>query len=1259
MMLLRNKYTRMLHSYSVQLLLLSFVFIFIGISLFILNKPIENRPTNTQKDVLGVATFPISSTPTALATGTGFQGKPKIIADSAAGFIVAWLDTSGGDNKFYAQRVASNGTLQWGAGGILVGSNNDSNFFDIAEDGSGGVVIQYGNKMQRLNLFGVAQWGAGATVFSSFAGDSANYSEFSFISDGSGNYFTSVKRFVSGSDYDGYVQRIDSTGATLWGTDGAKIKTTASTISTLQMVKDGSGGVITVWQGVGGIILTQRNDSSGTRQWGAEGLNVYSSGRNIGFIASDEAGGALYLNSPTASVQRINSAGVKQFGADGKEISIFGAPSYSTTHDRMIVVDNSVYINKSYRIYKSDLDFNTVTETQFDTKEYSAPGSERFTILQDHYIQVASAGTDRLDFGHTYYASAANDLYTYVNLADADNATTETNARVLASNTWNSYVVWERESGGDTDIYFQKIFVKSTIKKSSWQRTFVGGVDLDTVGSISANETVQFKGEAASSGWEKSNDLLMAEAQIDLTRSRHLGYATLINDPVRKKTMVWALDIADGVIGDVYSMYVPRDITDDIIRLCPFTWINSNPFDDLNATCAGGTDLTTSSPNVFQVTIDDQRYWRIDNLTGNLGGMSLSSTPPLTPTPVPTGFACNEYTQSTPLIIPTPGSQNTVTSIINVPDDVTITDVNIKNLEGNHGWQNDLVVKLISPQTTTRTLFNRMCLYEFDHYSYNFDFAFDDASGRPYDTWECPPLDGLAYQPLESLSLFNGEQSLGDWTLSVEDVEGWAGGEVTTWTLEICYATAPPATPTPTDTPTPTSTPTSTPTVTPTATTTATVTVTPTPTITITDTPSVTPTATIIETTTPTPQATFSSGSFNPFDSCNVNIDFSADKTLITPNEEVVFTWNVTNATTATKTPSGENVLLQDTLKVSIPGTVTYTINGINSQCSEEKSVTVVVLTEQERTAATAVGTYAAIEVAAITASTITSATTGAATVTGSQTFNIGLAIFDRVRRRKAWGAVYDSKTKKPIGRAIIRLYDAATKKLVATAVSDATGIFRLTPKKGIYRLTVSKHNYTFPSEIVKTKNDGPFANVYDGETVTVQHDSQVLSLSIPLDSKSESKPSPILTAWTKFLQIFEIANTFLVIAGILYSIYTTVINPSLINIAILTGYTLFFAIKFYLSNVETNGIVKDAKGKAVSGLEIGLYEAEFNTLVTRTFTDDKGQYSFYVPEGEYYIKLIDDRYHLVYGDKIHIKPKSKNKGTVVIAPSFTVTETA
>ncbi len=119
-----------------------------------------------------------------------------------------------------------------------------------------------------------------------------------------------------------------------------------------------------------------------------------------------------------------------------------------------------------------------------------------------------------------------------------------------------------------------------------------------------------------------------------------------------------------------------------------------------------------------------------------------------------------------------------ISSTLSVTVTGEILDVNVIGLKGTHSWISDLYMVLISPQGSWITLMDSPCGNE-----ENFDLSYDDDAAS--DQLACPPIGGDAYQPLEPLSTFDGENSKGVWTLIVTDQFAFDTGVLEKWGLEI------------------------------------------------------------------------------------------------------------------------------------------------------------------------------------------------------------------------------------------------------------------------------------------------------------------------------------------------------------------------------------------------------------------------------------------------------------------------------------------
>ena len=142
-------------------------------------------------------------------------------------------------------------------------------------------------------------------------------------------------------------------------------------------------------------------------------------------------------------------------------------------------------------------------------------------------------------------------------------------------------------------------------------------------------------------------------------------------------------------------------------------------------------------------------------------------------------LTCETFTATgLPLSIDS-GAPNQITSTLTVPISTIVKDVRIRNLNGQHTWLSDLTFTLTSPNGTTINLIDHQCS-DLD------DFSLDlEDSGLT--TLNCPYNDGLSYKPANSFQNFIGEDSQGDWVLTVIDNANGDGGSLDGWSIEICF----------------------------------------------------------------------------------------------------------------------------------------------------------------------------------------------------------------------------------------------------------------------------------------------------------------------------------------------------------------------------------------------------------------------------------------------------------------------------------------
>ena len=119
-----------------------------------------------------------------------------------------------------------------------------------------------------------------------------------------------------------------------------------------------------------------------------------------------------------------------------------------------------------------------------------------------------------------------------------------------------------------------------------------------------------------------------------------------------------------------------------------------------------------------------------------------------------------------------------ITSKIVFFEDLPVADINVI-LDVEHTFLADLVISLTSPAGTTVTLVSNSC-----GDSRNITATFDDDS--PAFTCSVNPGISGSVKPLGSLSSFNGESILGEWTLEIKDNAPSDGGSLNSFVLEAC-----------------------------------------------------------------------------------------------------------------------------------------------------------------------------------------------------------------------------------------------------------------------------------------------------------------------------------------------------------------------------------------------------------------------------------------------------------------------------------------
>ena len=242
-----------------------------------------------------------------VAFTTGRQTGPQIVQDGAGGYVVVWTDArNSGDFDIYANRLSPTGLYTWAQNGVPVCVDSNPQFNpQLVPDNTGGAIFVWEDYRglggpdiyaQRINGLNVAQWTANGIAVSD-AGGSQDSPQ--VAPDGSGGMFLAWNDSRNGSNYDIYVQHLNTAGASAWTAKGLAVCTAAGNQLNPRVTPNGAGGIIVAWgdarSGLYSDLYVDRVSSSGALTSGGGGLPlaVADYDQQLPKLVPDPSGGAI------------------------------------------------------------------------------------------------------------------------------------------------------------------------------------------------------------------------------------------------------------------------------------------------------------------------------------------------------------------------------------------------------------------------------------------------------------------------------------------------------------------------------------------------------------------------------------------------------------------------------------------------------------------------------------------------------------------------------------------------------------------------------------------------------------------------------------------------------------------------------------------------------------------------------------------------------------------------------------------------------
>jgi len=265
--------------------------------------------------------------------------------------------------------------------------------------------------------------------------------------------------------------------------------------------------------------------------------------------------------------------------------------------------------------------------------------------------------------------------------------------------------------------------------------------------------------------------------------------------------------------------------------------------------------------------------------------------------------------------------------------------------------------------------------------------------------------------------------------------------------------------------------------------------------------------------------------------------------------------------------------------------------------------------------------------------------------------FTAPVLFFGR-RKRKSFGVIFNAVSKEPIGLAVVRLYQVKDEqelpgKLVKSRVTDKGGRFFFLVQPGLYRLTVTKSGFQFPTQHLKEKKeDVQFIDLYHGELLRVTDADAVITPNIPLDpSVAAEFHEPKSIQWHARLRVIQHS---IALFGVIASIVLAIIRPNVLAAAMVLLQIGIYLLVQRLAKPrkpKSWGIVYDKNtGRPVANVVARIFEPKYNKLLETQVTDAKGRYSFLLGPAEYYAVFEKEGYRSTQVNPIDFRKDKEAK---------------
>ena len=247
---------------------------------------------------------------------------------------------------------------------------------------------------------------------------------------------------------------------------------------------------------------------------------------------------------------------------------------------------------------------------------------------------------------------------------------------------------------------------------------------------------------------------------------------------------------------------------------------------------------------------------------------------------------------------------------------------------------------------------------------------------------------------------------------------------------------------------------------------------------------------------------------------------------------------------------------------------------------------------------------------------------------------------------KPAWGVVYDAVSKKPIPRAVMRIFSEPDGKQRDIQTSNERGEFGFLVPKGEYSITASASGFAFPSHVLISDRDGKYNNLYRGGKITISASSNKesvekapIAINIPLDPSKVEVLDVALVGVLSFIHKFTTTIRIpVMIVGTLASVYLSFKYSRTIDWIVLALYVILWALEIRdLIKEKTYGVIIDGRGNPVA-LSIVRVIDMHGKIVATVVTGDDGKFFVGTNPGTYRFDVIKPGYRSTRSEPYQIK---------------------